>query len=630
MIATRSPLACGFTLFEVALSLGLLAFGVVSVIMLFPMGIRSQQLARFQLYAGAKAEELVECFNATHNANPAIDTEAPNAWDVPVSYRSQEWDLESRVASHRFGVLPLPLDIARRLDSDGDEMQKILAEGGYLYYSQPMATSNLEEQALATAPPNEAQKLVFAVTGYAQANAVHILAQKNWPYENPYPSPPLHGPHKDEWSKGGAVMATFNEAPSFPIICPEASLPGGDPQVKPVFDAYLAYTQAPGATDEAHAILYLQAALVYAVQKLGSSDFDALFKPTSTLTAEFATPSTVFLHYTPGPLADTSVLWKQVQSLRFVSHAATCVTRWKTSAELGASGTGGLPIPASGGFPGLTLTQDLIAYYHERCLRTIMTYAASCPYDWACPRPLQRSIMMDYPLLEWDLFTPPASGKIFAGGQGMGSVDAAQWKPIAAQLVKNPGCSYQFPDSSPPVGVASGSPFWGELDHFTLTRRFDADERCRQLVFWAVDWQSYEDFESAPSAPVDASKYPFRSPVGTEDANARMDKVDFRDEQLYAYRNPEKVLLFAEASAQDTVGADVSGKMLLNNTFNSNGYRDKGSSLQARKVFSGTFGADRNFNKRFDRGTVPRSVRMRATSVGRFNYYDPRLPCIVR
>nr|MBA3936013.1 hypothetical protein [Planctomycetota bacterium] len=603
----------------------LLAFGVISVIMLFPMGIKAQQLARFQLYAAAKAEELVECFSSTHNANPAIDSEAPNAWDVPVSYRSQEWDLESRVASHRFGVLPLPLDLARRLDSDGDEIQKVLAEGGYLYYSQPMATSNLEEQALAAAPPNEAQRLVFAITGYAQSNAMHSLAQKDWPYENPYPSPPLHGPHKNEWSKGSAVMAQFTADGSFDIICPEASTPGGDPDIKPVFDAYLAYTQAPGVTDETHAIAYLQAAMAYAALKLGG-DFNALINPASPLTVSMSTPASVFVNYIPGPGSDTSLLWKQVQSLRFVSHAATCLTRWKTSAELGGGGGGGLAIPALGSFPGLTLTQDLIAYYHERSLRMIMLYAASCPYDWACPRPLQRSIMMDYPLMEWDLFSPPASGKIFSGGPGMGSVDAAQWKPIAAQPVQNPGCSYQYPASSPPAGAASGSPFWGQLDHFTLTRAFEADERCRQIVFWAVDWQSYEDCESAPSAPVDASKYPFRAPVGNEDANARMNNVDFRDEQLYCYRNPEKVLLFSDASAQANVGADVSSKMLLNN----GSWLDKGSSLQARQVFSGQFGADRNFNKRFDRGPVPRSVRMRAMPVGRFNFYDPRLPCVVR
>src|SRR3954462_12515724 len=78
----------GFTLFEVCISLMIVAVGVLSILILLPAGLKAQQLARFQLYASAKAEEMVECFINTHNANPAIDTEAFEAWDVPVSYRS--------------------------------------------------------------------------------------------------------------------------------------------------------------------------------------------------------------------------------------------------------------------------------------------------------------------------------------------------------------------------------------------------------------------------------------------------------------------------------------------------------------------------------------------------------------
>jgi hypothetical protein len=37
----------------------------------------------------------------------------------------------------------------------------------------------------------------------------------------------------------------------------------------------------------------------------------------------------------------------------------------------------------------------------------------------------------------------------------------------------------------------------------------------------------------------------------------------------------------------------------------------------------GFWGADRNHNGRFDRGTVSPNIRMRAAEVARFNYYDP-------
>src|SRR3954465_12519149 len=130
------PIATGFTLIEIAISLPLVAVAVTSVLLVFPTGIRAQQLARFQLYAAAKAQEMVEAFVACSNANANIDTEAFQPWDVPVAYRATAPDLESRLATHQFGIMPLPLAIARRLDSDGDEIQRILDGGGYVYYSQ--------------------------------------------------------------------------------------------------------------------------------------------------------------------------------------------------------------------------------------------------------------------------------------------------------------------------------------------------------------------------------------------------------------------------------------------------------------------------------------------------------------
>ena len=83
----------GFTLFEVSISLVLIAFGVVSVLMLFPAGLKAQQMARFQIYAAAKAEEMIEQFNGTQHSNPAIDSEGLAMWDVPVAHKAQSWDL---------------------------------------------------------------------------------------------------------------------------------------------------------------------------------------------------------------------------------------------------------------------------------------------------------------------------------------------------------------------------------------------------------------------------------------------------------------------------------------------------------------------------------------------------------
>src|SRR5688500_17866373 len=125
--ATRSATPRrGFTLFEVAVSMAIMTFAILPSVLLFPLGVKAQQMARLRLLAAAKAQEMVETFAAADNANHALDVEAPNPWDVPVGYRSLSWDLELRLSSHRYGIMPLPPAIARRLDSDDDEIARVL------------------------------------------------------------------------------------------------------------------------------------------------------------------------------------------------------------------------------------------------------------------------------------------------------------------------------------------------------------------------------------------------------------------------------------------------------------------------------------------------------------------------
>lgn len=184
----------GFTLFEVAISLVLVAFGVVSVLMMFPAGLKAQQLSRYQILATAKAVELIDVFASTTNANVMMDREGPNPWDTIGSYRAYAPDLETSVSTFRSGMYPLPPDLARRFDSDGDEIKQVLEQGGYLYYSQPLATLGFNPIGIRDKmpTPNESQKLVCAVVGYAQQNALTTMPYKAWPYYTPYPSPPMH------------------------------------------------------------------------------------------------------------------------------------------------------------------------------------------------------------------------------------------------------------------------------------------------------------------------------------------------------------------------------------------------------------------------------------------------------
>jgi len=601
-----------FTLFEIAISLVIVSFAIVSVIMLFPLGIRAQTVSRFQVYATAKAMEMVTTFSTCYTDNGAGEVEAPNPWDVPVGHGNLAPDLERRLSSYRFGIFPLPLSISQRLDSDGDEIQGILSEGGYLYYSQPLATTGFRDSAIPDLSPNEAQRLIFAVSGYAQQNAIDHFPWKAWPYYVPYPSPPAHGFHLSETGfSTNAGAQTLNGT----YLWEDTS----DADIGPVF-----WVKAPGGMTYGYkdyfttltldsAKRYCQAALWYCARKqLPTTLFDT------------TVPLTAFQNGTP---------WQQVQGLRFLAHAATCLTKYVSRATLAGAGVALDPVDLTGSgtvSAAFTVTLDKLTALHESCMNLAMLFAASFPYDWSVPRPLNRAIMMDHPLLQYDLFAPLLSGTIFGTG-----IAASQWRPLSAQPVVNIGRSFQFMDDGHAIDPALWSTETipaktGAEDHFTLCKQFQPAERCRQLVFWTVDWTNYEDFETAPSAPIEASKYPRAAPHPGQSFTGLMESMPFMDWQQFDYRNPEKVIAFTRDVSGLPSGSDVSA--LVNGSQANNnsapgppGNSDHGTTAAQLSCFCGVYGADRNNNKVLDRGPVPKSVRMRAIPIARFNYYDGRV-----
>ena len=631
----------GMTLFEVSISLVIVAFGVISALMVFPSGLKAQQLARFQVYASAKALEMIDSYNTSPTANPSLEVEAPHAWDVSASRCNMAFDLERRLSSYRFGIMPLPLELARRLDSDGDEIQQVLAEGGYLYYSQPQAATGFSDTGLSSAPPNDAQRLVFAVTGYAQSNAVPILPQKAWPYYMPFPSPPSHGTHGQErgFSEPSDSIETWGGKRG--ILFEDTF----DRDMRPVFWCTIGGNEY-GYRDHQRthtldsAKRYCQAALWYCKRK----GIDALTYGSSTVLTAF-----------PDSLPEVDH-WKLVQALRFLSHATTSLTAYVTKSDLetGVSVNGGFDPTASGTTSDpFIVTLPVVQALHASTMNLTALFAACHPYDWAVPRPLQRAIMMDHPLIEYDLFSPPLSGSL----SGLSGIAAQQWKPVPAQPIRHIGRSFQFsnqdvlgtsPTWTPAVGNTAlpNATHWGNPAHFTLTRAFSPDERCRQLVFWVVDWQAYEDAETAPSAPLDAARYPRgapRAPGGTPATfNNLLRDPPFFDWQQYVFRNPEKSLAFIQSmdgkpDGYDVrtliVGSDGGGRTVNNQSIgNGNSRYDQAGrgGPNNKQAFIGLYGADRNFNLKLDRGTVPSSVRLRATSVARFNFYDLRVPASLR
>ncbi|MBA3700079.1 MAG: hypothetical protein H0W78_14615 [Planctomycetes bacterium] len=819
----------GFTLFEVSISLVLVAFGVISVLMLFPSGLKAQQMARFQIYAAAKAEEMLEQFNGTQHSNPAIDTEGMAMWDVPVAHKAQSWDLESRLSAHRFGIMPLPLTLARRLDSDGDEIQQILDEGGFLYYSQPLASTGTQEQGAAEAPPNEAQKMIIAVKGYAQQNCLSSFPLKNWPYHTPFPSPPLQMHHmadkflpqrvnrtmgnyktdyyqyyswpwmdnEDQIYRGRWNIRNHSEtycvpwetSPPIPPLFPgdpdiqkvydwpddvathmvAPNYPVGAPaQVQPLHVGYFPYAcgrlweaggtnpgwiewdvppsagppaiagtrhpygigtlvtrngtnytclvahlaengvngPPPNATYWAQVPIEFPSTHLEQITRSKSTVGymgvnDGVAESGQAVYGEYPSRPSVgryvastlwyaekkgfswgslgtvkdpYLDFTD---SDSRNHWKEVQAFRFLAHATTCLTGWYSfsSSEMENLNTGvTIPRVSLAGIQSpdnVKITHDLIKYYHERSLHLINLYAASYPNDWMVPRPLNRAIMMDFPLLQFDMFvpwlpqglpsnplysstteTPPQQGMTISlpnedyrhiFGRNAGD-RPEQWRVVSSEPIRNIGVSATFPTNiiDSRMQTSSHTSHFGHPEHFNLTAKFDAAERCRELIFWVADWQSYEDFETAPSAPVDASKYPLGAPRSewhesahiiptnrTRNFSQRMGDLEFRDEQLWSYRNAEKTLLFFGVDPTTlATGTDMTNNMVLNRPWTN--YPDKGSGVNERRVFNGLLGADRNYNKKLDRGPLPKSVRLRAVQVARFNFYDPRVQAILR
>jgi hypothetical protein len=585
-----------FTLFEVSLSLTLVSFGVVSVLIMLPSGIKAQQMARYQIIAAAKAMELVEAYNATHNGNPAVDIEAKFPWDVHINNKNLQPDLESRVASYRYGMFPLPTDIAKRFDSDGDEIQRVLAEGGDLYYSQPLATTGFQENGFApTTPPNEAQRLVMAVVGYPQNNALLHLPEKAWPYYAAYPSPPVHIVHRSDADVGSADLKPVGGWQS--MLWEDLSLGTAGTALRPVHQAYWDYFQVDPAKPmkDAELVTKAQAYADKLVAWCTTNNIPAACYDGQSLLADF--PSTTDRHL-------------QVVAARIMGHAGPIML---------AQG-----IVAAG---GVTFSNATVARMHANALFLGFQFAASYPYDWGAPRPLQRAIMMDTPLIEYDLLAPPRSGTIFGS-----SKSASQWHPVTPQPVIHAGVSMTYPNAATPWAT-----LWSPTANSTLTAPFEPTERCRQIVFWAVDWLSYVDCETAPSAPVDAGRYSKYAPHPGKDFAALCGREfgTWMDHHMFGYRNPEKMIAFnSDMSGLATGTSTPPGKSAIPGVQGRDDFgaqtNDQGLGVNEMKRFVGYWGADRNANQKLDRGTVPRSTRLRAMTVARFNYYDLRVPAVIR
>jgi len=201
---TRSRV--GFSLAEVLISLLLLVIAVLAVVAILPSGIASQQQVRFEMYASAKALEMVDGFSATDDVgfmrrvtdfeSNAVAQRIRREW---IFGKAMQFDIEHRIVSRAQMNFPVPTQIARRLDAPNDEIQQVINDGGHLYYPHPNGFRNLNryrrhwEDGFAGGSKydtNELQQLVFAFKGPAQQNLLPNHPYMNAPYFELYPFPP--------------------------------------------------------------------------------------------------------------------------------------------------------------------------------------------------------------------------------------------------------------------------------------------------------------------------------------------------------------------------------------------------------------------------------------------------------
>ena len=689
----------GFTLFEVSISLAIMAFAVISVLMLFPAGIKMQTQARFQFLASTKALELMEHFSSKPNHERIADYETPAPWEArPFCYTSSRWDMESRMSRYDAGVMPVPLDIARRLESDNNEIQNLLAEGAYLYYADPRSVPGIDLQYKHGDAANESHKLVFAVSGHAQHNAIPVFPYKAWPYRAVYPSPPQYSEYKEiEYFKGQPDFSIKNafeyevigqitdpKDPTKKIdvlntntaVCWEGWTNGDpgpitpdkrDPRLNDIFKATITYNKLVGApvfkpVSQADREIQIKtvrdplidAVLAYCEEKFSTKindivdEYNTYVKATTTTGGGFIALGRDYdakidalcsaAELTKDDIQMSSNLTKdsakakmalRVQCLRYLAFAMNTFNQQRNGeTTIDWSSTKAKDIPIS---------KERLQYYRDRCLYAVMRYSASFPYDWGAPRPVSRCIMMD-----WDLFTQPRTGNILGTSP---ATKAAMWKPLSAQYISSIGLPSIFPGvlngtafnaaQSPFAGTddrVGGHSLWGNAHHFTLTKPFQVAERCRQLVFWSVDWQAYVDAETAPSAPLDASRCPL-SGIRSNSINAsyagRLNMKPHPVDGLH-FRNPEREMTFLFDMSKKETGTDLRIKLQPENEEPVLKDYGDGRDLRNRSTLSGMYGADRNHNYKLDRGILPTSARQRATLVARFNFYDPRLPIILR
>ncbi|MBA3683964.1 MAG: hypothetical protein H0W72_01810 [Planctomycetes bacterium] len=769
------------TLFEILVALIVFLVAALSVVALLPAGFKAQHQARYKLYASAIAMSMMDNFH-----NPPLQlrglgsygTEglAGDSWfqaendngfprpgfadkfrSRPIYAQTYAPDFEQALNGMTTGLLPVPLEIAKRLDSEGGEIESLLADGGYLFFPDPaiVRTASLggaRGTGLSARPPPEYHRLVCAVVTSAQQNVLPVHPVENWPWYEQYPFPPQWALYID-----GAVgnanargyQPTFgpnmDEVLEFPALPPDPEAWRQQPDAgysrpkglqhgvtwhhqylsckrqgltsDPWYTGWHSFRRLAGDplsgwqkimpqlnTEMGWQIVSLKDRLVFldraldlwqqvkpasitslapTMRAITSAETADVFPWSSTALKEWHYPNSElvkFLYVDPRTLAgaDFPPHPAQIYALSYLAFAAMMVTgdRWPNipppnerlplNADI-QKGSIGLKDPITTQPFNAAEYRTFARVAHEMCMAWVMAYASENPQDWGAPRPANRPVMTDHPLVLWDMFHDAGDAASafdtavrtpknvnLAGGPGSYResfyrwVNARNMQDGGRKISNQPTFFLGFNQSGAPrnnfygdgpntsPSNASALPSHYQLlanhaqvaepsagydnDRFWPGLGFAAEHRARELVFWAVDWQSYDDAESAPSAPIDAAKHARWFHYGDRWEPIQTNRIFVS----FLVGNAENNYLWTDANRNHTWATDMVG------VFGSNAGDFLAQYNATPDIQMGHWGADRNNNGKLDRGPVPRSTRMQAREVSRFVFYDPILRLSVK
>lgn len=654
------------TLFEVALSLLIMAVVVITAMAVFPTGIRSQAQVRARILAVAAFQDLLRTQGSltawTWGSEGRLPEDRP--W---LNARCWAADADALLLTRdERGFKPLPEAIAWRLDSEDDEIARHLAAGGRLFYR-----NDGEHQA----------NLVFAVTGAPQQEVMRFLPQMRWPYYDYLIMPYQRGlldanrPFEEAWAANGhpgngiflgdyadlgkrgigfdgalvrrfadadplrygddfyrdatmvvdEILAWTTQSATYRVINRgDWTANGGDGLV---WDA--ANSNGDGNLSEPELAAYRTAQAIIALREAepGSrspdvyQDFMAALPDLDAIDADYR--------------ADPDRVAVLASVLRWHAFACGQISAWTSV----ANPMTGRPYPD----PDAQVARYQAA--HEMALRYNRYLQLHRPYDLVAIRDASHPLMTDYPLVQADVFgTPladPARGDAvishawdyltaqplrvhrgeshslpkdmpetwYRANDDHKTVSTFTWTPEANQPV-HPGVS------ADPAAMAMALAQGGDLaGRWNLTNRFEASERCRQFVCWQVDWQGFEDFERLPGATIEAAQ------LGA---------------QMHANRGPFTAANARRQSAGGWGSEHPDGQAHFEVMYwlgdkpprNRNQYAGDPYGLDIGRYFA-LWGADRNANMRFDQGPLARTQRLRAVTVARFDFYDPRAQVVM-